>query len=184
VRYFLKRGEPPLTRVLLIESGSRSLMTRMPFLLNCHFGQDVEIDLVTCYPGLPEGFPDGTPAYRVYDYATPGKRGELVKTLLARNYSAAGMICSAEPIMTRWKWMLAARLPAKFFIINENGDYFWLHRDNWNTIKRFARARLGLTGEGTLRTVGRLVAFPFGLVYLMLYALFVHARRRLRLALR
>jgi hypothetical protein len=28
--------------------------------------------------------------------------------------------------MTKWKWMLAARLPGKVFVVNENGDYFWL----------------------------------------------------------
>ena len=32
--------------------------------------------------------------------------------------------------MTKWKWLIALRIPAKVFIVNENGDYFWLHRDN------------------------------------------------------
>ena len=39
-----------------------------------------------------------------------------------------GVICAAEPIMTKWKWWLGNKLPAKTFIINENGDYFWLDR--------------------------------------------------------
>jgi hypothetical protein len=90
------------------------------------------------------------------------------------------MICSGESIMSKWKWMLFLRMPVKFFVMNENGDYFWVHRDNWSNIRRFVRARLGLVGEGSLRTVVRLLVFPFSVLYLVLYALAVHARRRLR----
>ena len=183
MRYFLRRAEPPLTRILLIESGSRSLIERMPEHLNRHYGRDVEIDLVTCFGGLPANFGEGTSVYQVADYGTAEKRSELVRLLKARNYSAAGMICSGEPIMTKWKWMLAARLPAKFLIINENGDYFWLHRDNWDIIRRFGLSRLELTGEGSARTLGRLLVFPFALLGLIFYALFVNARRGLRMAL-
>lgn len=170
--------------MLLIESGSRSLIEPIPAHLQRHFGQKVEIDLVTCFDGLPAGFDSATTVYRVMDYGSPESRRDLVRLLKARRYSAAGMICSAEPIMTKWKWMLALRLPAKFFIVNENADYFWVHRDNAKTIKRFMLARLGLAGEGSLRTLGRLLIFPFGLLYLILYALAVHARRKLRMAFR
>ena len=184
MRYFFQREDPPHTRVLLIESGSRSLIETVLPHLRRQFGDDVEVDLVTCYAGLPKGCDSRTTAYRVTDYATPESRSELVRTLLARGYSSAGMICSGEPIMTKWKWMLFVRLPARFFVMNENGDYFWVHRDNWNTIKRFVRARLGLVGEGSLRTLGRLLIFPFSVLYLILYALAVHARRKLRMAFR
>jgi hypothetical protein len=184
MRYFFSREDPPHTRVLLIESGSRSLIERVLPHLHRQFGPDVEVDLVTCYAGLPRGFDAGTTVFRVFDYATPEKRRELVRQLKARGYSSAGIICSAEPIMTKWKWMLAARLPAKFFIMNENGDYFWVHRHNWKTIKRFTLVRSGLAGEGALRTMGRLLVFPFSLIFLILYALVVHARRRLRMAFR
>jgi hypothetical protein len=184
MRYFFQREDPPHTRVLLIESGSRRLIEIVLPHLRRQFGDKVEVDIVTCYAGAPAGYDERTKIYRVSDYGTAEGRAELVRDLKARGYSSAGMICSAEPIMTKWKWMLAARLPARLFIMNENGDYFWVHRDNWSVIKRFARARMGLVGEGTLRTLLRLLLFPFSLAFLILYALTVHARRKLRLAFR
>ena len=184
MRYFFQREDPPHTRVLLIESGSRSLIEGVLPHLHRQFGPDVEVDLVTCYAGLPAGYDTSTTVFRVTDYVTPESRADFVRHLKARGYSSAGMICSAEPIMTKWKWMLALRLPAKFFIMNENGDYFWVHRDNSKVIKRFMLVRLGLAGEGSLHTIGRLVMFPFSLLFLMLYALTVHTRRKLRMAFR
>jgi hypothetical protein len=184
VRYFFQNEDPPHTRVLLIESGSRALIENVLPHLQRQFGDDVEVDLVTCFAGTPKGYDSRTTVYRVGDYATPERRSEFVRTLQARGYSSSGMICSGESIMTKWKWMLFFRLPAKFFIMNENGDYFWVHRDNWNTIKRFTRARLGLAGEGTLRTMGRLLIFPFSVLYLLLYALTVHTMRKARMAFR
>ncbi len=184
MRYFFQRKDPPHTRVLLIESGSRWLIENVLQHLRRQFGDDVEVDIVTCYAGAPAGYDDRTTIYRVADYGTPEGRTRLVRELKARRYSSAGIICSAEPIMTKWKWMLAVRLPARIFIMNENGDYFWFHRDNWNTIKRFTRARLGLVGEGTLHTIVRLALFPFKLAFLILYAVAVHARRRVRMAFR
>ena len=49
--------------------------------------------------------------------------------------------------MTKWKWMLAARLPAKVFVINEFADFFWLDCGHWRNIAEFARVRLGLSGS-------------------------------------
>ena len=46
------------------------------------------------------------------------------------------MICSGEPVMMKWKWALALRIPAKDFIINENGDYFWLDRGHLDLIRQ------------------------------------------------
>lgn len=144
------------------------------------WGQEVSIDLVTCYAGLPEGFPAQTRTFHVSDYGSPGGRQQLLRLLRERNYSFAGVICSAEPIMTKWKWFLALRTPAKFFVINENADYFWVHRDRAAIIRRFMLVRAGLAGEGAPRTVGRLCLFPFTVLFLIVYALAVHTRRALR----
>ncbi len=182
MRYFFSRRDPPLTRVLFIESGSRSLTEGILRHLHTLWGEDVEIDLVTCYEGIPSGWIEATNIFRVGDYGGGDGRRKLMRELRARQYSFAGMICSAESIMTKWKWLIALRLPAKFFIVNENGDYFWVQRANTPTIRRFFLVRFGLAGEGSLRTVARLLMFPFSLLFLMLYALFVHLRRRLRMA--
>jgi hypothetical protein len=140
---------------------------------------EIPIDLVTCYNGAPEGI---DAVHRVAEHRGQAGRRKLYGTLGARGYAIMGMICSAEPIMTKWKWYLAARLPAKVFVINENGDYFWLDRGHWRAVLHFALFRAGLTGAGAARTVGRLLAFPFTLSYLLLYASAIHIRRAWRTA--
>jgi hypothetical protein len=166
--------------MLLIESGSRSLLAGIHPHLRSVWGADVPIDLVTCYAGLPEGFEAETVVHRVTDYGTPEGRKELIRILRSRQYSLAGMICSAEPIMTKWKWLIALRVPAKIFILNENGDYFWLHRDNAAAIRQFSLVRLGLSGAGAIRTVGRMLVFPFSVLFLLLYAFAAHTGRFVR----
>ena len=76
--------------------------------------------------------------------------------------------------------MLAARLPGKVFVLNENGDYFWMDHGHLATIRYFILFRAGLTGSGAVRTLARVVLFPFSLLYLILYAITVHFRRILR----
>jgi hypothetical protein len=182
MRYILSGKAPQGSRLLLIESGSRSLAEGILPHLKSHWAEAYEIDLVTCYGGLPSGLADDTKVFRVADYGTSEKRRELMAELRAREYAYVGMICSAEPIMSKWKWLIALKIPAKVFIVNENGDYFWIHRENAAILREFALVRVGLEGAGAIRTVGRLLAFPFALIYLLLYAFTVHARRALRQA--
>ena len=82
--------------------------------------------------------------------------------------------------MTKWKVALGLNVPAQVFVINENGDYFWLDRLHLRTIGQFVLLRAGLAGSGAVRTLVRLISFPFTLLYLLLYATTVHARRALR----
>jgi hypothetical protein len=180
VRYLLSRREAPLTGVLLIESGSRSLIERVVPHMRATWARDVPIDLITCFGGLPAGLGSETTVFRTTDYATPERRSELLHQLRARNYSMVGMICSGEPIMTKWKWMIALRLPVKVFVINENGDYFWVNREQSATLREFCLVRMGLAGEGAIRTIGRLLIFPFSLVFLLLYAFVAHSGRMVR----
>jgi hypothetical protein len=181
VRYFLVRRHPPVSRILLVESGGRHLIERLLPNLRNIYGADVPIDLVTCYPGLPAGFDRETcTAYHVADYSGRAGRRRLYRLLRANGYSITGILCSDEPIMTKWKWAIAARLPAKVFLVNENGDYFWLDRGHWRTIRSFVLFRAGLTGANTVRTLARLLLFPFTLAYLLLYASTVHSKRAIR----
>ena len=180
MRYFLRRRVPPFTRVLLIESGSRYLFEDLlTGLYDLH--PAMRADLVTCYAGQPRNFrADRGEVYRVTDYPNRRARKTLYSTLAANHYTIVGIICSAEPIMTKWKWVLAARLPGKVFILNENTDYFWFDRGHLANIRHFILFRAGLTGAGAVRTLARLALFPFTLVYLILYAAHVHLRRKLR----
>ena len=183
MRYFISRREPPGDRILFVESGSRSLAEAM-LVHMAEWNVDCSLDLVTCYAGLPDGFDPATEVFRVFEYAGKEGRARLLKLLRERDYAYIGIICSTEPIMLWWKWYLALWVPAKLFIVNENGDYFWFHRDNGESLRAFVLERSGLTGAGAVRTVGRLLAFPFAILYLLMYAFTVHARRRLRQAMK
>ena len=62
---------------------------------------------------------------RIYDIAEyQGREGRkrLYTELWEKHYSAVGIICADQPIMTKWKWAIAAQLPGKLFIVNENVD--------------------------------------------------------------
>lgn len=180
MRYFFSRSVPSFSRILLIESGRRELFEK---LLPSFYQNYPEMicDLVTCYAGVPKTFREtGGAVYRVTDYPAGLARQNFYRQLQANGYNIIGIICSAEPIMTKWKWMLAARLPGKLLIINENADYFWFDRSNLATIRYFILFRAGLTGSGAVRTIARVVLFPFSLLYLILYAMVVHFRRSLR----
>jgi hypothetical protein len=180
LRYFVRRRVPAFSRILLIESGSRHIFEDLLSGLYDVY-PDMRADLVTCYAGEPRNFrTDRGSAYHVTDYPTRQERKKLYRILGDNHYTIVGIICSDEPIMTKWKWVLAARLPAKVFILNENVDYFWFDRGHLSNIRHFILFRAGLTGAGAVRTLTRLAVFPFTLLYLILFAATVHLRRRLR----
>jgi hypothetical protein len=180
MRYFLSKRMPLFERVLLVESGSRQLFEDLlRGLYDVH--AEMRADLVTCYAGVPEHYRTAQgQVYRVTDYRDSRARQEFYAELAGNRYDVILIICSAEPIMTKWKLMLAARLRAKLLILNENGDYFWFDRGHAGTIAHFILFRAGLSGAGAVRTLARLTAFPFALLYLILFAATVHLRRKLR----
>ena len=180
MRYFLRRAIPEFNRVLLIESGSRQLFED---LLRAFYDQhpQMQADLVTCYAGAPKHFQSERGSiYRVTEYRDSEARRRFSRHLSANRYDVIIMICSAEPIMTKWKWMLALRLPAKLLVLNENGDYFWFDRGNLAVIRHFVLFRAGLSGAGAVTTLARVAAFPFAFLYLVLFAATIHLRRKLR----
>jgi len=178
VRCLLRRGVPA-GRILFVESGSREISERLlPTLWRNH---GASVDIVTCFPGVPQGLLPGATVFRTGDYQGRSGRKRLYRELRARHYALLGILCSGERIMTRWKWALALQIPAKIFIVNENADYFWLDYAHRGVLTHFAFLRSGLTGIGGLRTLARLIAFPFTLAWLGAYAGWVHSRRALRL---
>lgn len=178
MRLFLSKRVPDFARVLLVESGSRHLFeTFLGGLYDAHPG--VRADLVTCYAGPPQGFREECgQVFNVNDYRESAARRKLAATLSAKTYSVLVIICSGEPILTKWKWVLAARVPAKILVLNENGDYFFADRGNLSIIRHFFLVRAGLTDGGAVRAIGRLTLFPFTLVYLASFALLAHVRRK------
>jgi hypothetical protein len=178
LRYFFSRRVPHPHRVLLIESGSRGVIERLLPLLPGAFGQ-VEIDLVTCYVDQPAGFTGLV--FNVNEYGGPSGRDRLLSDLAARDYQLTGLLCTAEPIMTKWKWWLAWKLPVKVFIINENADFFWCDWSHFNVVWNFALERAGLTGGAAVPALARLLFLPVTVSFLLAYAGTVHLRRRIRL---
>jgi hypothetical protein len=169
-----------LKRVLLVESGSRDVLCNiLPSLGELYKGK-LKIDLLTCYTGEPDGLPADAQVFRVWEHATPDARKNLAQTIRRGNYSAIGIICSGEPIMTKWKWWAAWHVPAKLFILNENGDYYWFDYSHWRMSLHFAMVRVGLSGGDATTTITRVLLFPFSLCYLLLYAGFIHLRRKVR----
>lgn len=178
MRYFLSRRIPHFTRVLLVESGSRGVSERLlPLLIEKW--REIEIDLVTCYQGEPEGFRGRV--YRVTDYRGPAERKRLYRELAARRYGLAGILCSGDPIMTKWKWALAARLRSKIFVVNENADFFWLDRGHWRNALRMAQTRTGISGTAGIPALAQWLFFPVTLLYLLLFAGAVHIKRKVRM---
>lgn len=181
LRLFLSQRIPHFDRVAIVESGSRQLLEDLLPGLYELYGPQLQIDLITCYAGAPAGFrSDRGRLWRITDYPGPAGRARIVHELQARHHSIIGILCSNEPIMTKWKWMLALRLPAKLFVLNENGDYFWVDYGNWRTLLHFVLFRAGLKGPDAVVTLGRLLSFPLAFIYLLAFAGVVHLRRRVR----
>ena len=160
-----------------MESGSRKVSERLLPVLSEKW-REIEIDLVTCYPGEPGEFHGRV--YRVTDYKGPAERKRLYRELSARQYGLTGILCSGDPIMTKWKWMLAARLHSKIFEVNENADFFWLDRGHWRNALRMARTRTGITGTAGIPALAQWLFFPVTLAYLLLFASAVHIKRKVR----
>lgn len=184
MRHFLRRRSPPFTRALLIESGSRALLEKFIPWIYATYGAGSRIDVVTCFAGSPESLdPQNSTVYHVTEYGGPDGRGRLLGELLQQDYTVLTIICSAEPIMTKWKWWLAYKLPLKLLILNENADFFWADRSQWRLLIHFALFRAGLTGEGAAARIAQLLLFPLTLTYLLLFAGWVHLKRAVRMTL-
>jgi hypothetical protein len=178
MRLFFSRHTPEFTRVLLVESGSRYIFDNLLPGLRDIYGDNLHVDLVTCFTGQPADLPASSKIYRVWDYPDPASRQRLLSELKSNGYSVCGIICSGEPLMTKWKWWLAFQIPAKIFVLNENGDYYWFDYSNWRMMLHFTLFRAGLTGADAVTTLSRLLLFPVTLCYLLLYAAVVHLRRK------
>jgi hypothetical protein len=161
-----------------VESGSRKVSERLLAVLSDTW-PEIEIDVVTCYPGEPEGLQGRV--YRVTDYKGPAQRKRLYRDLAARQYGLTGILCTADPIMTKWKWVLAARLRSKIFVVNENADFFWLDRGHWRNALRMAQTRTGITGTAGIPALAQWLFFPVTLAYLLLFAGAVHIKRKVRM---
>ncbi len=180
MRLFLRSAGVAMDRVLFIESGSRSLAER--FLAHLYTSHPAErVDVLTCYAGAPSNFdPSRGSVISVHSAGDFGGRRQLITGLARNGYSVVGILCSGEPIMTRWKWIIALRVPAKLLVVNENVDYFWFDRGNLASMRAMVKHRFGVHTVSSPQLAVGAVLFPFVLLYLLAYAGWIHGRRILR----
>jgi hypothetical protein len=185
VRYFFSLRFPQVRRILLVESGSRHLIEQLVPILR-QYWPEAPIGLVTCYAGLPAVLASeaSTEVFHVANFQGRAGRKRLYAELRRRGYDIMGILCTGEPIMTKWKWALALHVPAKVFIVNENCDFFWLDRTQFHTMARFIAHRAGMGGARAAPALLRLLLFPLTLLYLLAYAALAHARRQWNLRFR
>ncbi len=176
MRYFFRRRVPHLDRILLVESGSRRVTEAFVERFRRMEPRAGRLDVVTCFPGRPRPLSSQSRLWNVAEHRGRAGRRRLLSELRAGRYGVLVILCTGEPLMTRWKWALAALLPAKVLIVNENADFFWCDWSNWRTIRAFVAYRAGLSGAGVVRTAAGLVSFPFVLAYLAGFTCWVHAR--------
>lgn len=179
MRRFLLRRIPPVTRVLLIESGPRTLGEQALSRIHTAFGDQTPVDVLHCLAAPPAG---ADRFWSVREHPGFGARWRLVRELRARRHPAVAILAGGDPIMAPWRWVGALALTGKVLIVNENADFFWLDRGNWRTAVGFLRHRVGLGGESTVAALGRALAFPPAFLYLLAYAGWVHSARLARLA--
>jgi hypothetical protein len=178
MRLLFTSAIPPIRRILLVESGPRSLTHQLLPRLYQIFGQDLVIDLLTCYPEPPTGLTPASTTYNVNDFRGNSARLRLVRQLRRGRYDAAGIICARSPILATWKWLVLAAVPAKGFIANENTDFFWADTTHRTHILRSFLSRSPFSAPTLLRSVLRVCLFPFAFLYLLLYAATIQVKRK------
>jgi hypothetical protein len=180
MRLFLRSTGVAMDRVLFIESGSRNIAER--FLTHLYASHPAHrVDVLTCHSGSPSSFdPSRGSVISVHSVSDFSGRHRLIKGLARQGYNVVGILCSGESIMTRWKWTVALRVPAKLLIVNENTDYFWFDRANLSSIQAVVKHRFGVHTVGSPQLLIGSLLFPFVLLYLLAYAGWIHARRFLR----
>ena len=181
MRWFLSRTTPSVSRLLLVESGPRSVAEKVIPRLRKSFGETVRIDLLTCQLGDPVGLAAGNSGnarvWRATNHRNIDSRWELLCRIRYERHPVVVVLCAKSSIMLSWKLTILLVLPSKFIIANENADYFLLDRGHLPNLKSLLLHRVGLQPDLVVRLIVRALAFPFTLAYLLGYAVWVHSRR-------
>jgi hypothetical protein len=179
-----------LERVLLIESGPRSLGEKA---LNALYEQGVRrLDILTCYEGIPEGFdPQRGEVISVHGPEARAGRFAFIQTLCARPYSSVAILAVGSRVLRPWKWAVVFRSLSRLLLVDEQMKVFPVAPATTRQMcalmaRRLTPARHRNWGlpEAMLTRACELLLTPFEMVYLVLYTAKVHTARRLRLALR
>ena len=144
------------------------------------FGAGVPIDVLGCRRTPPLG----AETYGdVSEARTLSRRLAILRRIRRGGYSVAGVLSSGDSTMALWKLAAIIVVPAKFLVLNENVDFFWIDRGHWTNAVALLQQRSGLGGESTVRSMAWFAALPFAALFLLCYATWVHVTRVLRLLL-
>jgi hypothetical protein len=144
------------------------------------FGVDIPIDVLGCRraPLLGvAGYAD------VSEARTFSGRLAILRRIRRGGYSVAGVLSSGDSTMALWKLAAIVLVPAKFLVLNENVDFFWIDRGHWTNAVALVQQRSGLGGESTVRAIAWFAALPFAALFLLSYAAWVHVARVFRMLL-
>jgi hypothetical protein len=180
VRYFLTRRTPPVTRILLVESGSRESGEQAVGCLRKAFGGGIPIDVLGCRRAPLVGVDSYAD---VSEARTFSGRLAILRRIRHGGYAVAGILSTGDSTMALWKLAAIAVVPAKFLVLNENADFFWIDRVHWANGVSLLQQRSGLGGESTVRAMAWFAALPFAALFLLFYAAWVHLARVFRLLL-
>lgn len=144
------------------------------------FGAGIPIDVVGCRRTALLGVDSYAD---VSEARTFSGRLAVLRRIRRGGYSIAGVLSSGDSTMALWKFAAIVVVPAKFLVLNENVDFFWIDRGHWTNAVALLQQRSGLGGESTVRAMAWFAALPFAAVFLLSYAAWVHVARIFRLLL-
>jgi hypothetical protein len=144
------------------------------------FGAGVPIDVLGCRSSPTVG---AAVYINVSDARSIREQVSILGRLRKQGYSVAGVLSSGDPTMALWKWSAIVAVPAKFLVLNENVDFFWIDRAHWTNAAALLRQRSGLGGESTVRAMAFFASLPFAALFLLSYAAWVHSARAIRILL-
>lgn len=180
MKWFWRRGAPPIQRLLLVESGPRADAQRLvPYLRSAVCG-DAPIDLFTCLPSEPTGLGEGSRAWRSYDAQNYGERWKMLLELRKEKHTAVAILCGDSPVLAGWKLVMTVLLPAKIFFVDEVEGSFWLDREHWRKAWQLGILRSGIRSPEFAHRLMQIVAFPFHIWVLLGFAAKVHIGRVMR----
>ena len=180
MKWFLHKRTPPVTRLLLIESGYREETGQLIPHLRDHVCGSAPIDLFTYLPDNPEGLGEHTQIWRSYDAVSNAERWALLQRLRKEKHPAVAIICGGSPMLRLWKYVLVVMLPSKIFLIQDQSVFFWLDFWHWQVITSYVTDQCRQLLEQFLRAMVQWISLPFTLCLLLAFAIKAHIGRLVR----
>ena len=180
MKWFLRKSSPPIDRLLLVESGSRADAQRLLPVLRESVCGNVPVDLFTCLPDEPSGLGPGSRTWRSYDAEDHTSRWRMLLGIRRERYPVAAILCGSSPLLATWKVALAALLPAKILLLDEDEGLVWLDRAHWRKALRVGVSRSLVRNPEFLRKVAHAAFLPIAIPILVAFAGRAHLARLIR----